>query len=1073
MPYDGDTEAQMDLAKEFDPKGIEAGVRARLSGVDLEGLISKSGNRETVAFIEGPPTMNGIPHAGHLRGRVMKDFWYRYETLRGKNVIFNAGWDTQGLPVELQAQKELGVEGGREEIIRTVGIERLVQECKSIVKKYNEKWVHLDGLLGMSFNQKNAYWTFHDSFIEREWQFLRRANEAGILEDDHTVIAYCPSCQTSLSHAEVGQAYEEVTDPSVYYKVRLAGEDAFLVVWTTMPFTLVTDAMVGLAPDEEYHTILVDGERWIVGKTRLEGFLADAGITEYTIQQTRRGAEFEGKKYVHPLYDVIPELKKLASAGNYHMAVSEEFVDAGAGSGLVHLSPANGEEDIRVANRRGVKVFCPIDDGAKFTEDAGRYAGLFVRDADRQVIADLEAAGALVKARRIRHKYPLCWRSRHRVVWLARRGWFYKLDRLENMAIEAAEGVEYFFEQPRNRFLGLVRERHPWCISRERFWGCPLPVWNCTDCKNRDWFYTRADMVRAAADLPDGENFELHIPWIDKITIRCTKCGGTNTRRERYVLDTWHNSGSAPFSSLDDASYLRYIPAPFLTEGIDQTRGWAYTLLIENVIMSGKPASPFSSFLFQGHVLDENGGKMSKSLGNVIDAAELLQKYPVDAVRFYFLWKASPIEPLSFSPDELMSRPYQVLSTLYHLHLYYTQNSTYDGFNTTHTIQWAQENDLLGPPDYWLLSKLQGLVKKTGELNDRCKFHESARALEDYTINLLSQVYVPMTRGELWDEDESKKERRLAIYAVLSEVLRTLDVLLHPACPFITEYLHMGAFGKDAGILLQGWPEPDASLEDHALEESFDLLREVTSAASAARMRGKLKRRWPLAEAAVCIEEGGKGKLEPLSSLLASQLNVERLVIHEAVHAGGIARMLEMRELGLPVVPDITLDRKKVGPRARDLLGRLAAAFGKADPWELAGTIARDGSYKFGLGGREIAISEDDITVGIGAAKGYATSGRGGNTVFVSTSRSRELEARGLVKDIARRIQTLRKERGYDPTDVLDVASILGLRDDQLGMLKEQDLAFLVRVRRIDFGGSCSTYKDDDIDGQKIRIWVE
>ena len=334
-------------------------------------------------------------------------------------------------------------------------------------------------------------------------------------------------------------------------------------------------------------------------------------------------------------------------------------------------------------------------------------------------------------------------------MWLARRGWFYKLDRLDNKAIDAAESVEYFFDQPKNRFLGIIKERHPWCISRERIWGCPLPVWDCEGCGEKNWFFSRQEIIDFAEKLPDGPDFELHRPWIDNITIKCKKCGSTNTKREEYVLDTWHNSGSAPYSSLTDEEYSKEIPAPFFTEGIDQTRGWAYTLLIENVILNNAASPPYKSFLFQGHVLDEKGGKMSKSTGNVIDGADLLEKYPVDLVRFYFIWKASPIEPLSFSTDELMSRPYQVINTLFNLHLYFKQNSEYDNFDSSKTVAWANENQLLSTPDIWLLSKLQKLIKKITEKNETCRYHEAAKAIDDYIINSLSQIYIPITRGEL------------------------------------------------------------------------------------------------------------------------------------------------------------------------------------------------------------------------------------------------------------------------------------------------------------------------------------
>ncbi|TAK21970.1 MAG: isoleucine--tRNA ligase [Nitrosarchaeum sp.] len=1065
----------MKLSSKFDAKAIESEIKEYIKSIDVERLIFESDKPEKIMFIEGPPTMNGVPHAGHLRGRVIKDLWYRFNTLQGKKIVFNGGWDTQGLPVELQAEKELGVTGGKSEVIEKVGIEKLVEECKRIVKKFNAKWIEVDNLLGMSFNHNKAYWTYRDEFIEREWQILKKAHENKILEEDFTVIAYCPSCQTSLSHAEVNQGYEEVKDPSLYYKVKLADEDAYLIVWTTMPFTLVTDAMVGLNPDEDYAYLKVENETWVVGKTRLEEFFKEVNIEKHEIVKTVKGSQFEGKKYIHPLLSLIPGLDECAKENNYHVAVSEEFVEITAGSGLVHLSPANGEEDIKIANKRKIKVFNPINDQVKFTNLAGKYEGMFVRDADKIIVEDLKERNALVKIGKIKHKYPLCWRSHHPIVWLARKGWFYKLDRLEDKAINAAESVEYFFEQPKNRFLGIIKEKHPWCISRERIWGCPLPVWICSDCKKQNWFFTRKEIIDSAAKLPDGPNFELHRPWIDNITIKCKQCNSTNTKREEYVLDTWHNSGSAPYSSLTDEEYSKAIPAPFFTEGIDQTRGWAYTLLIENVILNNGPIPPFKSFLFQGHVLDEKGGKMSKSLGNVIDGAELLEKYPVDLIRFYFIWKASPIEPLSFSTDELMSRPYQVLNTLFNLHLYFKQNSEYDNFDKTKTISWAKENKLLTSPDIWLLSKLQKLIKKTTERNETCKFHEAAKAVDDFIINNLSQIYIPITRGELWDEEESKKNRRLAIYAILKEVLQTLDILIHPLCPFTSEYLYQTVFDGKKSILLDKWPQYQEILVNEEIEESFDIMKDVVSVSSAARMKGKLKRRWPLNEALICVSKGQKQKLESRSPLLMSQLNVEKFTIFEIEKEQGLEQILELKQLDLPVKTILELDKKRVAPRAKQHIVKLSNVFSETNKEGIVASLQENGQYNYEIDGEKISLYKEDFIVDFDASEEFAVSKRDNYIVFVSTSRNKEMMARGLIKDIARRLQTLRKERGYNPTDILSVASILDLDDESLEMIKEksEELAFLVRVKQVNFTESCKEYKDDDIDGQKIRISVE
>jgi len=1066
----------MELTNEFNLKEIEQSTKDYLSKLDLQKMIDDSSDkRDKIMFIEGPPTLNGEPHAGHLRGRVFKDLWYRFNTLNSKNVIFNAGWDTQGLPVELQAEKELGITDGKSGITTQQQIENLVAQCKKIVSKFHQKWLDVDKKLGMSLNQENAYWTYKDEYIEREWQLLKRAHENDILTEGYRVVAYCPSCQTSLSHSEVNQGYEMVQDPSLYYKVKLQDEDVYLVVWTTMPFTLVTDAMVGFNPDEEYVYVSAGNETWIVGKIRLEEFMKEAKVEDYKVLKTVNGSEFEGKKYTHPLLGDISGLEKMSKLENYHIAVAEKFVDVNAGTGIVHLSPANGEDDYNIAMKRKVEIFSPIDDEVKFTEDAGKYAGMFVRDADEKIVQDVKDKNALVRIGKIKHKYPLCWRSQHKLVWLARREYFYMLDRLDDKAIDAAQKVEYFFDQPKNRFLEIIKEKHPWCISRERFWGCPIPIWKCTECENIERLFSRKEIIDVADDLPDGPDFELHRPWIDRVSIKCKKCNA-KMQREEFVLDTWHNSGAAPFASLSDDEYKKTIPAPFFTEGIDQTRGWAYTLLIENVIFNNKDISPYNSFLFQGHVLDEKGNKMSKSTGNVLDAADLLDEYPVDLVRFYFMWKSSPIETLNFSTKELMSRPYQILSTLFHIHLYFKQNSEYDKFNINEaTVGWAKDNDMLTSTDIWLLSKLQKTIELSTESNNECKFHESASAIEDFLINSLSQIYIPITKPELWNDDENKKDRRHVIYAIIAESLKTLDILIHPFSPFTSEYLYTTIFGDKESILLETWPKSTPTLVNESVEESFDIMNDIVSVCAAARMKGKLKRRWPLKHAIICVEKGLQKKIELLSELLQSQLNVEDYKIIELENHEGISEMLEMKKSGVPVIPKIELNRKTIGPKAKQNLNKLLEIFSETKPDEIIQGLEKDGSFTFDVNGTKISLDANDFIIEFDVQEGFTFSRRNDVVGIISTERNEELMARGLIKDLARRLQALRKERGYNPTDVLNTASILDLDEESLSMLKNktEELSFLVRVKQVNFTQTCKKYKDDDIDGQKIRISVE
>ncbi|MDQ3883414.1 MAG: isoleucine--tRNA ligase, partial [Thermoproteota archaeon] len=894
----------------------------------------------------GPPTMNGEPHVGHIRGRIVKDLWYRFNTLQKKRVIFRAGWDTQGLPVELQAEKELGLTGSKAENVSKVGVEKIVETCKKIVHLYNEKWIAVDKLLGMSFDYEKAYWTFHNQYIEREWLYLKKAWESGVLKEWFRVVAYCPSCQTSLSNAEVNQGYETVEDPSFYYKVKLVEEDAYMIVWTTMPFTIVTDEMVGANPKVDYNYVRIEhnDELWVVGAERMNDLMKELHIEDFRVEKTVKGSELDGRYYIHPLLRIIPGLAELAANKSIHFVITDDFVDTATGSGLVHLSPANGEQDFEIATKRNVPIFVPIDDRVIFTEKAGAFKDLFVRDADNTVMEAMKQANASVKIGKIKHQYPTCWRSHHKVVWLARREYFYIIENLGDKPLQAAENAEYYFDPPKNRFIEIIREQHPWCISRERVWGTPLPIWTCTKCSHKTMLFSRNEIIENAIDLPDGADFELHRPWIDRIKIKCEKCGTATMQREPFVLDTWHNSGAAPYASLSDQEYTDLIPAVFLTEGIDQTRGWAYTLLMENVIMKQSALAPFRSFLFQGHVLDEKGNKMSKSLGNIIEADTLLTKNPVDLVRLYFVWKSSPIESLNFSLEEMKTRPYQVLSTLHNLHVYFKQNSQFDGFNEEkHTLNWVFDNNLLGLTEVWLLSKLQKLVVEVSEAVHRCRFHEAARAIDAFIINQLSQTYVPMTRNIIWDDSPENLDKRLVVYSVIGYVLIQLNIMLHPISPFMTEYLYITCFNRKKSILLESWPKPDEKLVDSEVELAFDKMKEVVSLANAARNIASLKRRWPIKEVIICGQNLSLLKAQGISDVLGNQLNARDYRVVEIDTGSQIQKVANLLYAKMPISANISLIRKNIAPRVKADINKVAEAFERVDKGELVRALQKSG----------------------------------------------------------------------------------------------------------------------------------
>ncbi len=909
-----------------------------------------------LGYVEGPPTLNGIQHVGHARGRVIKDFRYRLKTMQNFYVAFWAGWDTQGLPVELEVEKNLGAKN-KKELIARVGEERFVEECKKSIMKYHREWVAADNMLGIFIDQEKAYFTHQDQYIEREWYYLKRAWEQNLLGEGHYVVAYCPHCQTSLSNAEVGLGYTEIEDPSMHFKFRIKGtENEYFIIWTTMPFTLVTDLIIGVNPKEDYARVRIGNETWILAKTRVEPIMRTLEIEDYKILKVVKGKALIGTKYEYPFNNLIPKQAELDTHPLVHTVVGEDFVDVTTATGIVHLAPANGEDDYSAAQKRNLPMFAPFDEQALFTEDAGRFGGYFVRKTDNLVVEELENRGLLLKIGTVKHEYPTCWRSHHKLVWLARREYFMWTNKINERVMEAAHKVNYFFDSPRNRFFAFLKEGKPWCISRDRVWGSPLPIWICEECGAKTLVATKKELIEKALE-PPSKDFELHKPWIDHIVLKCEKCG-SKMFREPFVLDVWHNSGASPYARFTDQEFKRLVPVNFLTEAIDQTRGWANSLLLEHVILTGKPEPPYEEFLFQGFVLDAKGRKMSKSLGNVLEINNLLKERSADISRFYFLWKCSPIDSMNFDLRELRGRPYQVLSTLYHLHNFFTQNAGYDNFNPKeHTLQWSNKENVLYAPDRWLLSKLQKLVRDYTEKAESCEINFALSKLEDFVVNTLSREYVPMIRRDLWSDDPKTLNRRLAVYSTLWYTLKSLLLLFNPATPFLSEALYQTVYKEMDDSLpetvnLESWPTPNNNLENESLEEEFEFLMQTLPLVYSARQNAQLKRRWPLAKAMIVAPKKVQKSLEKLESLFLELGNIKAVEYADEP-------------------PKIESER-----------------------WTTA--------------------SDDEIQV------------------FLEKVRDASLEGEGLMRDLARRIQALRKELGFSPTDIVKAVHIAEL--DQMGM---------------------------------------
>jgi isoleucyl-tRNA synthetase len=971
----------------------------------LEALKDSPNIKGNLGYVEGPPTLNGIPHIGHARGRIMKDIRYRWKTMEGYYMPFWAGWDCQGLPVELEVEKLLGVRNKRE-MLERVGMERFIAECKNAIMRYHEMWLTADSLLGIAINQEKAYWTYKDEYIEREWQILKRAWDQGLLEEGHYVVAYCPGCQTSLSSAEVGYegSYKEVEDPSFYFKFKVTGtENLYFLVWTTMPFTVVTDTMLAVQPNAEYVKVQVGSEVWIMVKQRVEPVMTELEIKNYQVLETVTGQSLEGTGYDYPLKDIIPkQAENETKHPLVHKVIGEDFVDVDTATGVVHLSPGNGEDDFWAANKRGVPIYAPYDDDVKFTKDAGKFAGLFARDADMVVVEEMRNRNAVVALKKTKHEYPTCWRSHHKIVWLARKEYFLRTDKINQKVLEAFQKVNYFYDEPKNRFLGFLREGKPWCISRERIWGTPLPMWTCESCGNKHLVASKKELIELSQE-PVPADFELHKPWVDRVTIKCSKCGGV-MKREDFVLDTWHNSGASPYARFTDEEVEKFVPTEFLTEGIDQTRGWANSLLLEHIIRTGKAEAPYKAFLFQGLTQDAKGRKMSKSLGNTIETGKMLEKTSADLCRFYMMRKCSPIDFMNFDMQELTRRSYQVLSTLYHLSRFFLQNAEFDEFNpASYSMDWAMKNGKLQPADKWMLSKMQEKIQLYIENLEKCEFNAAVAILDDFVIETLSRLYVPMIRKELWTDDPETLERRQTIYALLHHTLKTVTLLFNPVTPYLSEALYQKVYRQlepnlPESVNFEKWPTTNDQLRDKVLEQEFDTMLKAVSISYAARQQGKLKRRWPLAKAIAVAPQKTIDALKHLDAILLDLTNVKTI---------------------------------EYATQVPDYVG--------GENW--------------------VSAQENDITI------------------FLSGQRDETLLGEGIMRDLARRVQALRKEMGFTPTDVLESAHIAELDEESMQLLKPylEEMAGLIRTRKVYLHSNRNEveeaeWHESELDGKKIHI---
>ncbi|HII46477.1 isoleucine--tRNA ligase [Pyrobaculum aerophilum] len=801
-------------------------------------------------FLEGPPTTNGMPHVGHIRGRTYKDVVIRFYRLLGYDVWVQGGWDMQGMPVEWEVEKKLKLRSKKD--IEQFGLEKFALECNSLVEEYLAYWREWGTKrLGLWLDLENAYETRQPHYLQYAWRIVKRAHELGLLTEDYRVLWFCPRCETSLSDHEVALGYDEREDPSIYVKFRVeGGVDEYLVIWTTTPWTIVDNEAVAVHPDYVYAKVEVEvggrREYWWLAEALVPSLMAKFGIKTWRVVETKKGVELAGVRYIHPLAEEVPE-----RASRPHQVVTAEFVTLEQGTGLVHIAPGHGPEDFELAKKYGLPVTNSVEINGIYNELGGRYKGKHVYDVDKEVTRDLRSKGLLVFEEKIRHEYPHCWRCGSKLILRADRQWFIAISRIRDKMYAELQKVNVVPTKLRDRFDIFVQNARDWNISRSRVWGTPLPVWRCKKDGRILVIGSLEELKKLAKELPPVDDFKLvHRPWIDQVKISAHDCD--EWVREPYVMDVWLDSGIAWIAAVDGENnrdlWEKLFPYDFVTEGIDQTRGWFYSLLATSVLYTGR--APYKNVLIQGLILDKHGQKMSKSKGNVIWAKDLFEKYGADPVRLYILSKVAPWEDLSFDPDEVK---YVIgdLNILWNVVKFADTYMSLDGFDAEKypLSQWLEKGL---EEDKWILSELNIMISEFTNFVKNFEFHKAAALWREFVVETLSHRYIRLLRRRVWSEEPSPD--KYAAYAVLHDVLKKVLILGSILVPFITEYLwqaYVRKYEKNAPESVHLAQYPAAGSYDKELIYAYRELFAVFSALAEARNKAGIKLRWPIREAYV------------------------------------------------------------------------------------------------------------------------------------------------------------------------------------------------------------------------------
>ena len=1003
----------------------------------------REGNPSYV-FYDGPPTANGKPHIGHVETRVIKDMIPRYRTMKGYQVPRKAGWDTHGLPVELEVEKKLGLDG--KDQIEKYGVEPFIEQCKESVWKYEGMWEDFSHTVGFWADMKNPYVTYHNDYIESEWWALKEIWKKGLLYEGHKIVPYCPRCGTPLSSHEVAQGYKDVKERSAVVRFKVKGEDAYILAWTTTPWTLPSNVALCVNPDEDYVKVTSKGYTYYMAAALVDTVLGEGA----EILEHYQGKDLEFKEY-EPLF---PYAEKRIGNKKAYYVVCDTYVTLTDGTGVVHIAPAFGEDDSKVGHRYDLPFVQLVNEKGEMTEETP-WAGTFCKKADMAVLQALEDKDLLFDAPLFEHSYPHCWRCDTPLIYYARETWFIRMTAVKEDLIRNNNTINWIPESiGKGRFGDWLENVQDWGLSRNRYWGTPLPVWQC-ECGHQDCIGSIEELKEKADNCPD--DIELHRPYIDAVTIKCPKCG-KEMHRVPEVIDCWFDSGSMPFAQHhypfeNKETFEKQFPAQFISEAVDQTRGWFYSLLAISTLLFNK--APYENVIVLGLVQDENGQKMSKSKGNAVDPFDALQTYGADAIRWYFYTSSAPWLPSRFAGKTVVEGQRKFMGTLWNTYAFFVLYANIDNFDAT---KYSLEYDKLAVMDKWLLSRLESTVKAVDDNLANYRIPEAAKALQSF-VDDMSNWYVRRSRERFWAK--GMEQDKINAYMTLYTALVNVSKAAAPMIPFMTEDIYRNlvcSIDKTApeSVHLCDFPKADMAHVDKELEANMDEVLKIVVMGRACRNTANIKNRQPIANMFV---KAPKELPEYFADIIRDELNSKKVTFTQDVKDF----------TSYSFKPQL----KTVGPKYGKLLGGIKQALSALDGNQAMDELKDKGSITLDINGSEVVLYETDLLIDTAQIEGYVSEQDNDITVVLDTNLTPELIEEGFVRELISKVQTMRKEAGFEVMDRIrlyaaDNEKILTVLNDHMDEIKDEVLADEIVL------GSVAGYeKEWSINGESVRMGVE